>query len=302
MARVEDEGVGPARFAHEEARLVVADPEFLAALAAAAPSLAPRAVAARLGRTLAIALLAAAVGGLVWWGFPRAAVVVAALIPASWEESLGDQVVDGLPGEVCLGEAGQDALDAIVERLTAAHPLPYELDVTVLDVPMVNALAAPGGRIVVFRGLIDAAKSADEVAGVLAHELSHTARRHPTQALVRAMGVSLLFDAALGAGTTRSSAGLAELLVYLQYSRGAENEADRGALELLQAANIDTAPTAAFFERLAAREGSGGGIVAYIGTHPRTAARAQLFAAATPAAPEPALDDEEWAALRAICR
>ena len=75
----------------------------------------------------------------------------------------------------------------MVARLDADARLPYPLRVSVLDHGMANALAVPGGRILIFRGLLEAADNPEEVAGVLAHEIGHVAARHTAERYSTAM-------------------------------------------------------------------------------------------------------------------
>src|SRR5439155_1603227 len=73
----------------------------------------------------------------------------------------------------CLDPALQTTVDAIVARLVARAPDTYRIRVTILDHPAVNAFAAPGGHIVVLRGLLERTRTPAELAGVLAHEIQH---------------------------------------------------------------------------------------------------------------------------------
>ena len=82
-------------------------------------------------------------------------------------------------------------LDAIVARLAAATPTPRTIRAFVVDRKQVNAFAAPGGHVVLFRGLIEQAGNPEEVAGVLAHEIQHVAQRHATRALEASTGLLL---------------------------------------------------------------------------------------------------------------
>jgi predicted Zn-dependent protease len=90
-------------------------------------------------------------------------------------------------------------LEEITKTLTA--PLPnthYTFRVMVVNDPIVNALAAPGGYILVFRGLLDRTRSPEELAGVLAHESQHVLKRHTTRALLENVSSGLLVAALMG--------------------------------------------------------------------------------------------------------
>ena len=297
---LEDEGRSPVtRLALDDARLVVEDPAFRSALAAVAPRFRPRGGARNLARVLGLAALSAAVAVALWWGAPLAAGLAAAHFPAAVEERLGAAVLAAVPGRRCDNPRGQAALDHLTARLLAGRPLPFAVHVGVLDSKKVNAFAVPGGEIRIFGGLLQKAASADEVAGVLAHELSHALRHHPTRHLVRALGTSLLFDLMLGTGGALRQAG--EVGLALAYSRDLEREADDGALALLDKAGISAAPFAGFFERLQAEHAAGSHVPSWLATHPATEERIEHIRAAAKAGGTPALSAEEWAALRQIC-
>jgi beta-barrel assembly-enhancing protease len=219
-------------------------------------------------------------------------------VPASFEEKLGDRVIGELGGKRCENAEGKAALERLLARIAGATPIPYEVQIGVLDRPEVNAFAAPGGRIVVFRGLVEGAASPDELAGVLAHELTHALKRHGTQHLVRALGLSLILDVAVGQGTARS---FAETGLFLAYSRDFEREADAGAVELLHAAGIDPGALAAFFERTR-KSGKGELLPLWLRSHPTDEERAGRILAASRPGSGPALDEAQWQALKRICK
>lgn len=221
---------------------------------------------------------------------------VARAVPMSWERRLGDAMVGDFGPRLCKAPAGQAALNRLVARIA---PDSRDLEVRVTAVPMVNAAALPGGRIVIFERLLTEAKSPDEVAGVLAHEVGHVRNRDVMAALARQAGIgfvlaSLTGDVANGLGT----------LLAARYSRAAESEADAFAIRLLAAANISPLPTARFFAQLAKTEDRlPTGALGYLSSHPLSRERRTRFeqAGATHRADTPALSSAEWAALRRIC-
>ncbi len=155
----------------------------------------------------------------------------------------------------------------------------------------------PGGRILIFRGLVDEAESPDEVAGVLAHEIGHVEHRHVMVALLRRFGIGLL----VGSGGTAAEYGQA--LVESRYSRGAESEADDYSIAHLKKAGISPAATAKLFARLGKEEPNMPGVFAYLASHPPSKERQRRFteAARGMSATKPAWTPSEWAAIRAMC-
>lgn len=225
----------------------------------------------------------------------RTPALVARMVPASMERRLGDLMVGDFGGHGCDDPAGRAALATLVGRLDADR----DLDVHVIKVDMVNAVTLPGGRIVIFDGLLKAASSPDEVAGVIGHELGHVRHHDVTEALVRQLGLSVLLG-----GMEGHVGGYTNTLLATAYSRRAEGSADRFAIGLLRDAAISPAGTAGFFRRLGGKAAGAERMLAYLNTHPVSADRARQFAAsADPRATyRPALDPTQWTALRNICR
>jgi predicted Zn-dependent protease len=250
--------------------------------------------------------------GLIVWSIvhylPR---IVAPMLPRTWEERVGDNVIEDIKGifgavtndEVrqCETADGRLALDILFERLVDQVETPYRFQIIVLDVDMVNALAAPGGRIVVFRKLLTEANSADDVAGVLAHEMGHAISRHPTEAVVRDMGISLVFNVLMGGLGSGAAGAAGQALISSAYSRDAERDADRIALRILSGARISPKGFAAFFDRMAGEEGAAGDALSFLSTHPPSKARARAARAAVAENVRPALSDSDWRALGNIC-
>jgi Zn-dependent protease with chaperone function len=296
--------------------LLVSDPAFLRALREAAPEAAarfhdPARRRLRAAATGAAALLVVGLVGVLYvWGIPALAAVAAARVPAGWEERVGQLVAEQLaPAERrCVDPAGQAGIDRIVGRLLAPLPgQPYTVRVVVLDVPAVNALAAPGGWIVVFRGLLERTRGAEELAGVLAHELQHVLQRHATRALLQHASMALLVSILTGDPSGTLGVGMegARALATLEYSRQFETEADVDGMRLLLTTGIDPGGMIAFFESLA-REGVGTPAdFAYLSTHPSPEdrlARLRDLARGAPAGATPLMSAGQWRDIVAICR
>ena len=240
------------------------------------------------------AALGIALSALVVLGAIEGLELVARAIPYAWEQRLGEGISGDFADYACREPRAQRALDDLAHRLS---PASRPIRVTVVDIPVVNAVALPGGRILIFNRLIAEAKSPDEVAGVLAHEIGHVEHRHVLVALLRRFGIGLLL------GTGGSGAEYGQALLESRYSRAAESQADDYSIAHLTAARISPAGTAALFARLGREEAATPGIFVYLASHPPTAERQRRFAAAGKrlATPAPALDAPQWAAVRAIC-
>jgi len=226
----------------------------------------------------------------------RTPALLARLIPASVEQRLGEVRIGDFGRKGCADPAGRAALAKLVQRVDPDDPT---LEVHVVKLPMVNAVTLPGGRIVVFDGLIQAAQSPDEVAGVIAHEIGHVRGRDVMESLLRQMGLSVLLG-----GLEGHVGGYTNALLATAYSRDAEARADGRAIDLLRGAKLSPVPTARFFDRLGKGAGRTERMFAYVASHPISADRARRFRAsvANGAPYTPALDAGDWAALRGICK
>lgn len=247
---------------------------------------------------------------IYFWGVPALVAVVAPHVPIAWEEQLGREVLTQLAPESrqCTDPEHTDVLEKITARLLATRTAqPYTFRIIVVDDADVNAFAAPGGSIVVFRGLIEKTKTADELAGVLAHEMQHVLLRHTTQQLLRQASTGLLITAVTGNTTGAAAFGLksAELLATLHYSREHEAEADLEGLKMLIAARIDPQGMITFFETLKRENAAIPDAMKYLVTHPQTDDRIQTLAAYTRehrSMVTPLLPNYDWHRMHEICR
>jgi predicted Zn-dependent protease len=284
----------------DPARLIVEGAECIATLMQAGLPLRAASSWGARGWAVALCLLvaAAAAAVLTFGAGPR---LVAGLVPAAWEDRLGRLAAENFQQNhrVCRGEAGQRALETLVGRLRAAGGIAPEIHIEVLDDPMVNALTLPGGRVLVMRGLIDKVQDGGELAGVIAHELGHVAHRDPVTLLLRQMGIGLVVASLGWNDAFADSGGIAQQLLTLSYSRQAEAAADAAGEAFLTQAGLRADGLHRFFAQLETIEGHGGGF-AWLATHPPTAQR--LARATQSTAGAPPLSDEEWAAVRRMCR
>ena len=138
------------------------------------------------GRILAWSLAAvASIVLTVVFGVPLAAERLTPLVPLSFERRLGgvadNQVRAIFGGRTCTDAEGDAAFAKLVETLRQAGHVDMALPTEVLASPVPNAFALPGGRIYLLNGLLQKAESADEIAGVIAHEMGHVSHRDQTR-------------------------------------------------------------------------------------------------------------------------
>jgi predicted Zn-dependent protease len=295
--------------------LLIRDSAFLTNLHRVAPEPAGRfhdPSRRRMRVTLTALAALAAVGitaALYLWGIPGMASVVAPHVPASWEERLGRTASEHLAPEErrCTEPTRTQAIQEVTSALTSVvRDSPYTFRIIVLNTPSVNALATPGGYVVIFRGLLEHTRSAEELAGVLAHEFQHVLLRHSTRALLRHASTGVLIAALSGDVSGAMTYGLesARILGELHYSRQDEEEADREGFRMLVAAGVDPAGMMGFFETLKKTPGMAATLPPYLSTHPTTEGRIERLRSLEPATRPvttrllPGLD---WRGIRDIC-
>ncbi len=173
-----------------------------------------------------------------------------------------------------------DSLGRVLVRHSKRRGIPYYFKV--VETSQVNAFALPGGWLYVNAGLIAAADSEAELAGVVAHEIGHVVGRHGARQISSQYGLVVLLDVVSGGPGGGSIvrqiagqfAGIGAGLTMLKYSRDMEREADQLAIEETYGAGIDPSGIAAFFEKLMAmHEREPSGLEALFTTHPPSAER-----------------------------
>ncbi|MCH9650668.1 MAG: M48 family metallopeptidase [Deltaproteobacteria bacterium] len=201
--------------------------------------------------------------------------LVVTVIPAEAEaRALSSWIPDNL--DLLSGEK-QERVEQLVDRLASHWPeCPYTFRVGVFGADQPNALALPGGLILVTTKLLEDVESENELALVLGHEIGHYRDRDHIKIFGRSFALSLLLAVTLG----RSSQGL-ELgtqvtgLAVNSFSREQESKADQVGLALVQAEYGHVADSWKFFERMAAEENDLTRLTTYLSTHPASGDRSQ---------------------------
>ncbi len=248
------------------------------------------------GTLLACVLLIALAFAGTLWGVPLAARATVALMPSSAEATLGDAVYRSINAEWLkpskLPAARQQALremftHALARAATPDEPVPFiTLHFHAAPGMGPNALALPGGTIVLTDELVALAQGRDDMLlGVLAHEAGHVQARHGLRMVVQATLIGAVTGLAWGDFSTLVAAAPA-VLGQLAYSRDFEREADAHALRVLRANRLDGSAMLEFFDRIEAWQRSKGGAdaPAMLSSHPLNGERRALFGAKSPAA------------------
>jgi predicted Zn-dependent protease len=208
-------------------------------------------------------LFGALVNGLVW------------IIPPSVERQLGAFTVPVFE-QMAEPSAAQDSLNQLLDRLEANLPSEQqqEHDYQVLYIPdaTVNAIAIPGDRVIIYKGLLTQTESENELMMVLGHELGHFANRDHLRRLSRGLLLQLMIAVFFG-----DTGGLQDVAISgitslsnARFSQGQELQADEFGLNLLQQTYGHVAGATDFFERLSQQEGAN---IDFLATHPNSRKR-----------------------------
>lgn len=194
-------------------------------------------------------------------------------IPPSEEREIGKHLKqEMLTGKTVLDDSVFLAmLKPVTGRLKLAlNDTHFRFEYSVIKDSAMNAFALPGGFVVIHTGLIEAAGTPEEIAGVLAHEISHVTARHHVRGLIGNLGLFLVLQGLLGdiAGIGGSLVEAGSQLGSLKYSRDYEREADERGAELLMRAEIDPSGLITFFDKLEKKHAKGQEVPAWMSTHP----------------------------------
>ncbi|THB66255.1 MAG: hypothetical protein D6E12_10910 [Desulfovibrio sp.] len=208
---------------------------------------------------------------------------LAGFVPVSWEKSIGEMYDSAFP--VNMHDPRTRRLHGLLEQLTphmeeSDSRLTYSICVE--DNSMVNAMALPGGRIVVFSGLLRELRSDQEILFVLAHELGHFHHRDHLRRLGRGL-ITLLISSMIPGPSGGSASGVVDVIansMNMAYSRSQERDADLYALELLYKATGSTQGAEAFMRRLESMEPDLG-LLYFFSTHPSPAERREYISEAS---------------------
>jgi predicted Zn-dependent protease len=199
--------------------------------------------------------------------------LVAARIPIEAEGWLGRRALAAYHEDA--SPAMNRRLQELIRTLPADSPLRrYRFSVHLVESGTVNAVALPGGSIVVYSGLLRRVRSENELAMVIAHELGHYAHRDHLRGLGRGLGIAVATQILLGADNSVTElVSKLTLPLFARYSQTQEQAADAFAVDLVQNRFGHAGGAGDFFRRLA---GEPGGDLSYIlASHPSPQARVQ---------------------------
>jgi predicted Zn-dependent protease len=206
--------------------------------------------------------------------------LAASTVSPAQEAELGAQAFQQIKGETpqLRDASAQERVERIASRIVPASgsDIPFsQWEVVVFDSDEVNAFALPGGHIGVYRGILKIAKSDDEIATVMGHEVGHVTARHAAQRIgttqIAQLGTALAGVGAQAYGLSPQLVGMlgANVLQYgviLPYSRNQELEADSLGLRYMAEAAYNPQAAVSFWQAMQAT--GGGSSSPFLSTHP----------------------------------
>jgi beta-barrel assembly-enhancing protease len=193
------------------------------------------------------------------------------------EWQLGDQMAAQVAQQMQLSNdaTAKAYLTQVGERIHAATPLanrPFTFDI--VNDPSVNAFSIPGGHIYINSGLIAQADKADELAGVVAHEISHVVARHVIKQVETQQEIGAIGSILLGQNPSALQQLLAQVIAggaMARFSRADEKEADDLGLDFMARAGYDPHGMLDMFQKLLSMEKGGNSSVSrFFADHPGT--------------------------------
>lgn len=223
---------------------------------------------------LGLAALTLAVIGLVaaayFWLLPFVAESFAKQMPIEWEEKIGNSAYEQMVQGEEVDEENSKRLNAFFKQM--GYTTAYNIRLTMVKDPTVNAYAVPGGRIVVYEGIVRTMDDYTELVALLSHEFSHVEQKHSTRNIFRSLSTYLFISVLFGdaSGITAVLVENANQLKNLSYSRELEHDADAKGLALMKQKGIDPRGMENLFQELKKEEGDAADVPGFLSTHPLT--------------------------------
>ena len=219
---------------------------------------------------LVVVTMVAFVGCSYLYFIPFIAVQVVENLPSTYDEQLGEYVYEQLSENLVIDSFETVLVNEYAQKIN--FNTTYPIQIHVVKDQTVNAFALPGGHIVVYEGILQKMQHKEELAALLAHEVSHVNHRHSIKAIAKSLS-SYLFLSIITSdvnGITSVIVSNADMFNSLTYSRSLEEEADTEGLKILYDNKIDQRGFIYLFETLQKENKGGIGAIELISTHPLT--------------------------------
>ncbi|MEP7195590.1 MAG: M48 family metallopeptidase [Saprospiraceae bacterium] len=183
-------------------------------------------------------------------GIPKVVDKAVSLIPYSWEQKLGEPIFNNIKSTENIDSLKSEIIDSFFNELQWDSEFPSNVYVSNSNV--VNAFALPGGKIIVYTGLLNKMNSYTELVGLLGHEYGHIEQRHLLKGIVQSMSTFAVISFILGDLTGIAGVFIeqANQIYNLKYSRAYETESDLFGLEKMNERSLDPHGIITLFNRL----------------------------------------------------
>lgn len=182
-------------------------------------------------------------------------------------------------------------METIMRSIAQSGAIPnatqFEWKLNLIDKPILNAFAVPGGHLYFYTGLIKYLDDESQMAGVMAHEMAHVGLRHSTAQMTKQYGVTALLSWVMGynpSQTAQLAGQIVAALTTTAFSRSDEYQADAYAVRSLAGTEYDPRGVAGFFIKLEAEGAASAGVPTFLSTHPSPADRVEKIYATWEAA------------------
>jgi predicted Zn-dependent protease len=228
--------------------------------------------------TVVTLLLVVLIGYGAYRGLGAGASRAVEALPLSIDERIGTLAMQSMPlqGRKVTDPVLVNAVAELMSRLTPHAGEPgLTFDVTIVDAPIVNAYCLPGGKIVLYTGLLKTAEAPEQVASVLAHEMAHATQRHGLKRIGNSLGLVAAVNLLLGdvSGFVAVAVELAQHGLLTSHDREQETASDIEAVRMMSAAGLAPTALADFFVLLEKEGGDVPGAIAWLSSHPQLAER-----------------------------
>jgi predicted Zn-dependent protease len=168
-----------------------------------------------------------------------------------------------------------NAVDSIILSICKANQIDYKkIKLHILQKNEINAFALPNGHLIVYSGLLLNSDNAEQLAGVLGHEIAHIELDHVMKKLANEIGLSVLFSLTTGNKNPELVKQIAKTLSSTAFERKMEKQADIQSVDYLTKASINPLPFADFLLKLSAKDSPVNEYLSWISTHPDSKERA----------------------------
>jgi predicted Zn-dependent protease len=193
------------------------------------------------------------------------------------EQKLGQLILDAVAksNKTITQDSVIDVVEGMKKRICVMNGIPDStITVHIAAVDDVNAFALPGRHLVIYSGLIEYCTSADELAGVMAHEIAHMEHDHVMKKMVKEIGLAMVISLSGGESGGEIVRQTVKLLSSTAFDREQESEADASGVHFMAKADIDPQASADFLFRLSHEKENISRQFELLNTHPNSSDRA----------------------------